>query len=67
MGGLTNIAKALELDSTLPNRIEELIVMGGAFGYQGHGGNVSPVAEANIASDPLAADIVFTSGMKQLL
>ena len=38
--------------------------MGGAFGFNGHRGNVSPVAEANIAGDPLAADRVFTSGLR---
>jgi inosine-uridine nucleoside N-ribohydrolase len=38
-------------------------VMGGAFGFNGHRGNVSPVAEANIAGDPLAADRVLTSGL----
>jgi purine nucleosidase len=61
VGGLTNIAAAIALDSTFPSRVGELIVMGGAFGYNQHRGNVSPVAEANIASDPLAADIVFSS------
>jgi purine nucleosidase len=61
VGGLTNIAAAIALDSTFPSRVGELIVMGGAFGYNQHHGNVSPVAEANIASDPLAADIVFSS------
>ncbi len=34
-----------------------------AFGFNGHRGNVSPVAEANIAGDPLAADRVFSSGL----
>jgi inosine-uridine nucleoside N-ribohydrolase len=33
--------------------------MGGAFGRNGHTGNVTPVAEANIWGDPDAADIVF--------
>ncbi len=61
VGGLTNIALALELDPGFSARVTQLIVMGGAFGYNGHGGNVSPVAEANIASDPLAADVVFCS------
>jgi purine nucleosidase len=61
VGGLTNIAAAIALDPAFPSRVGELIVMGGAFGYNQHSGNVSPVAEANIASDPLAADIVFTS------
>ncbi len=63
VGGLTNVALALELEPALCERIADLIVMGGAFGYNGHRGNVSPVAEANIASDPLAADIVFRSGI----
>ena len=34
--------------------------MGGAFGHNGHTGNVSPYAEANIIGDPHAADLVFT-------
>jgi purine nucleosidase len=63
VGGLTNIAAALAIDPDFAHRIEQLVVMGGAFGYQGHRGNVSPVAEANIASDPKAADIVFTSAI----
>ena len=63
VGRLTNIANALRLRSELPNIIKELIIMGGAFGFNGHRGNVSPVAEANIAGDPIAADIVFTSGI----
>lgn len=61
VGGLTNIALAMEIDPEITERIAEIVVMGGAFGYHGHSGNVSPVAEANIASDPLAADIVFAS------
>ena len=43
---------------------EDLMAMGGAFGFNGHQGNVSPVAEANIAGDPQAADLVFTSGLR---
>lgn len=63
VGGLTNIALALAIDQGFAQRVEQIVVMGGAFGYQQHRGNVSPVAEANIASDPLAADRVFTSGI----
>ena len=62
IGRLTNVARALELCPELPTLIRELIVMGGAFGFNGHRGNVSPVAEANIAGDPCAADRVFTAG-----
>lgn len=63
VGRLTNIATALDLCPELPELVAELVVMGGVFGINGHRGNVSPVAEANIAGDPQAADRVFTSGM----
>ncbi len=64
VGRLTNLALALDLCPALPDLVNEVIVMGGAFGFNGHRGNVSPVAEANIAGDPLAADKVFTSGLR---
>jgi len=57
LGPLTNIALALKLDPTLPQRIKRFLAMGGAF--TGHG-NITPVAEFNIAFDPEAAHIVFT-------
>ena len=63
VGRMTNLAQALELCPELPELVHEVAVMGGAFGFNGHSGNVTPVAEANIAGDAMAADIVFTSGM----
>jgi len=63
VGRMTNLALALELCPELPSLVKEVVIMGGAFGFNGHRGNVSPVAEANIAGDPQAADIVFTSGL----
>ena len=63
VGRMTNLARALELCPELPSLVKEVVVMGGAFGFNGHRGNVSPVAEANIAGDPQAADSVFTSGL----
>ena len=56
---LTNIAAALALEPQLPQLIRKLVLMGGAATV---GGNVSPVAEANIWNDPHAADAVFTAG-----
>ena len=55
VGRLTNLALALDLCPELPDLVSEVVVMGGAFGFNGHSGNVSPVAEANIAGDPQAA------------
>jgi purine nucleosidase len=61
VGPLTNLALALELDPELIHHVKQVVVMGGAFGTLGHGGNMSPVAEANIYNDPHAADAVFTA------
>jgi purine nucleosidase len=59
VGPLTNLALALALDPELPRHVARVVVMGGAFGTLGHGGNVTPVAEANVFCDPHAADAVF--------
>lgn len=59
MGRFTNLALALKLDPTLPDRIKRIVVMGGTIQAPG---NVTPVAEANIIGDPHAADIIFTAG-----
>ena len=61
VGRLTNLARALDKDPEIARLVQGVIVMGGAFGTNGHTGNVSPVAEANIAGDPDAADAVFTA------
>ena len=59
VGRLTNLALALQIDPTLPERIQRVVLMGGAIKT---GGNVTPVAEANIIGDPHAADIVLNAG-----
>ncbi|MDP5052195.1 MAG: nucleoside hydrolase, partial [Congregibacter sp.] len=63
VGRVSNLAKALDLCPKLPVLLKEVIVMGGVFMRRGHQGNVSPVAEANMAGDPAAADKVFGSGL----
>jgi inosine-uridine nucleoside N-ribohydrolase len=56
VGRMTNLALALAEDPDLPRLVKQVIVMGGAVATTG---NVSPVAEANIAGDPEAADAVM--------
>jgi purine nucleosidase len=58
IGPLTNIAAALRLDPTLPTLVKELTLMGGAALVPG---NITPVAEANIANDAYAAAEVFAA------
>ena len=56
-GPLTNVARALQQDPTLPERIAGISIMGG-----GTFGNVTAMAEFNIHFDPEAADIVLRCG-----
>jgi purine nucleosidase len=58
IGPLTNIALALQAEPQLTANLAGIVLMGGnAF----CGGNASPAAEANILTDPEAADIVFAA------
>ncbi len=54
---LTNLALALRLDPTLPQRVARLVVMGGAV--TGHGNTGRVPAEFNVGFDPEAAHVVF--------
>lgn len=58
-GPLTNLGIAFVRGPHLPQRIELVVLMGGALA----GENATPVAEANITNDPEAARMVFTSGV----
>lgn len=60
IGPLTNIALAIKKDPDALKKLRELIIMGGAVRING---NITPHAEFNIFSDPLAADMVFKSGL----
>ncbi len=55
IGPLTNLALALERDPSLPGRVAEITIMGGAGSAPG---NITPVAEANVYNDPPAAAAV---------
>ena len=56
---LTNLALALKLDPTLPQRVAKLVIMGGAV--TGHGNTRRVPAEFNIGFDPEAAHVVFSA------
>lgn len=60
LGRLTNVALTLKKYPEFARNIKNIVMMGGTVHYPG---NVTPVAEANIAGDPLACDRVFTSGI----
>jgi pyrimidine-specific ribonucleoside hydrolase len=63
-GPLTNIAALLTSFPDAAKMIQELVIMGGAYGVTEYGvGNATPVAEFNIYVDPEAAKIVFESGL----
>lgn len=59
LGPLTNIATALQRAPDIADRIQEIILMGGAYFEVG---NITPAAEFNIYVDPEAAEIVFKCG-----
>ncbi|WP_424833441.1 nucleoside hydrolase [Ruegeria sp.] len=59
LGPLTNIATAFQKAPDIVDRVQEIVLMGGAYFEVG---NITPTAEFNIHVDPEAADIVFTSG-----
>jgi purine nucleosidase len=61
VGRMTNLALALRDEPEVARLARQVIIMGGAFGYKGRSGNVTPLAEANIHGDPVAADEVFAA------
>ncbi|WP_407496601.1 nucleoside hydrolase [Pseudooceanicola sp. MF1-13] len=60
LGPLTNIATAFERAPDIVEKVQEIVLMGGAYFEVG---NITPAAEFNIYVDPEAADIVFKSGV----
>jgi purine nucleosidase len=60
LGPLTNIATAFQRAPDIIARVQEIVLMGGAYFEVG---NITPAAEFNIYVDPEAAEIVFKSGV----
>lgn len=58
-GPLTNLALAFRLALDLPEKVREIVWMGGSTAQ----GNRTPAAEFNALADPHAAKIVFESGI----
>ncbi|MDI6861434.1 MAG: nucleoside hydrolase [Caldisericia bacterium] len=58
-GPLTNIAISLIKEPKIKEKIEKIVLMGGAI----FDSNITPAAEFNIYVDPEAAKIVFNSGI----
>jgi len=72
VGPLTNVAEALQKSPEISANIKEIYIMGGAVESQGNVGNSgvniqNEHAEWNIFIDPVAANIVFNSGVPILL
>ncbi|USS86099.1 nucleoside hydrolase [Fructilactobacillus cliffordii] len=59
-GPMTNLASAWEQDPATMKKIGNITIMGGALTVPG---NVTPVAEANVEQDPVAANQLFTSDL----
>ncbi|MBN2759974.1 MAG: nucleoside hydrolase [Rhodobacteraceae bacterium] len=60
IGPLTNIATAMQRAPDIIPRIQQIVLMGGAYFEVG---NITPTAEFNIYVDPEAARIVFGAGV----
>lgn len=60
LGPLTNIAQAFLKAPDIIAKVQEIVLMGGAYFEVG---NITPAAEFNIYVDPEAAEIVFKSGV----
>ena len=58
-GPLTNIAMAMRMEPKIINKIERIVLMGGAYQL----GNTTPAAEFNIYADAEAAYVVTNSGL----
>jgi len=66
IGPLTNVAGLLKGYPQTGKKIKRVVLMGGSIAH-GYGRDLKPAAEYNIASDPVAAQVVFSSGVPILV
>jgi hypothetical protein len=72
LGPLTNVAAAVRIDPSLPDRVTRVVAMAGAVDVPGNvqpfdGREGEPTAEWNLHADPTAAAIVFGAGFDMTL
>ncbi len=66
VGPLTNVGALLKAHPAVAKKIQRIALMGGSVAH-GYGDSPEPVAEYNIAQDPEAAQVVFSSGVPILM
>ncbi|MDR0430180.1 MAG: nucleoside hydrolase [Tannerellaceae bacterium] len=58
-GPVTNLNNAIQEEPELKKMVGKIVITGGALLVEG---NINPYSEANIFQDPVAANMLFTSG-----
>ncbi|MBZ5514785.1 MAG: nucleoside hydrolase [Acidobacteriia bacterium] len=66
IGPLTNVGTLLKRDPEVAKKIKRIVMMGGSI-VRGYEPGSGPAAEYNIAQDPAAAQVVFSSGVPILM
>jgi len=66
IGPLTNIGALLRQNRAVAKKIKRIVMMGGSIAH-GYGQDPNPCAEYNIAQDPGAAQVVFSSDVPILM
>lgn len=64
LGRLTNLAKAVAIDPRIAEKLERVVVQGGAIRVPG---NATAIAETNLHADPEAAAFVWAAGLPLLV